>query len=125
MNPDAFISFLPTTDLVRAADFYERVMGLDLALDQGTCRIYRITETAFLGVCRRDPFDDVQPVITTIVADDVDGWYRRITEAGWTEVTEPEHSETYRLVHIWVKDPDGNQLEVQRFDDPSWAGGAA
>jgi predicted enzyme related to lactoylglutathione lyase len=119
--PDALISFLPATNLTRSADFYERVMGLDLVLDQGRCRIYRVTQSAYLGVCQREPFDEVQPVITTIVSDDVDGWYQRITAAGWTEVTEPEHSETYRLVHIWVKDPDGNQLEVQRFDDPDWA----
>lgn len=123
MNTDAFISFLPTTDLVASADFYERVMGLGLTLDQGTCRIYRITDSAYLGVCQRDPFDDVQPVITTIVSNDVDGWFERVVNAGWTDVTEPEHSETYKLVHIWVKDPDGNQLEVQRFDDPDWASG--
>lgn len=121
MNPDAFISFLPSSNLERSADFYSRVLGLELVLDQGTCLIYRLTDSAYVGVCQREPFDNVQPVITTIVADDVDGWHRRITTAGWMDVTDPEHSEEYALTHIWVKDPDGNQLEVQRFDDPDWA----
>jgi catechol 2,3-dioxygenase-like lactoylglutathione lyase family enzyme len=121
VNVDAFISFLPSTDLGRSADFYERVLGLELVLDQGTCRIYRVTESAYLGVCQREPFDEVQPVITTLVADDVEGWHTRIVRSGWAEVTEPEHSEVYGLVHIWVKDPDGNQLEIQRFDDPNWS----
>lgn len=121
MNADAFISFLPSTDLRRSADFYERVLGLGLVLDQGGCRIYRVTDTAYLGVCERGPFDDVQPVITTLVADDVEGWHKAIVDAGWGEVTEPEHSDAYQLVHIWVTDPDGNRLEIQRFDDPNWS----
>ena len=33
------ITFLDTRDLARTADFYERILGLRLARDQGTCRI--------------------------------------------------------------------------------------
>lgn len=120
MNVDGFISFLPSTDIDRSADFYERVLGLQLVLDQGGCRIYRLTDTAYLGVCQREPFEDVQPVITTLLADDIDGWHAAIVATGWPDVTEPEHSDAYRIVHIWVTDPDGNKLEIQRFDDPDW-----
>ncbi len=34
------ITFLDTRDLARTADFYERILGLRLARDQGSCRIY-------------------------------------------------------------------------------------
>lgn len=121
MIPDALITFLPSTDLERSADFYAHVLGLVLVLDQGTCQIYRVTESSFIGVCQRSEFGDAEPVITTIVANDVDGWYQRVIDAGWTDVSEPEHSAAYKLYHIWVTDPDGNKLEVQRFDDPNWA----
>lgn len=120
MIPDALISFLPSTDLERSADFYGGVLGLTLVLDQGTCQIYRVTESSFIGVCQRGAFDNAEPVITTIVANDVDGWYQRVIGAGWTEVSKPEHSDAYKLHHIWITDPDGNKLEVQRFDDPNW-----
>jgi catechol 2,3-dioxygenase-like lactoylglutathione lyase family enzyme len=120
MIADAFISFLPSGDLGRSADFYERVLGLDLIVDQGTCRIYRVAGTAYVGVCLRDPFDEVQPVITTLVADDVDGWCARIVANGWSIEVGPEHSDGYSLYHAFFRDPDGNRLEIQRFDDPAW-----
>ena len=47
------ITFLDTRDLARTADFYERVLGLRLARDQGTCRIYHVSGTAYLGFCQR------------------------------------------------------------------------
>ncbi len=121
MTPDALITFLPSNDLGRSAAFFEGVLGLVLVLDQGTCLIYRVTESSFIGVCKRNEFSDAEPVITTIVADDVDGWYQQVADAGWTDVSEPEHSDTYELYHMWVTDPDGNKLEVQRFDNPNWA----
>jgi len=124
VRSDAFISFLPSSDLVRSADFYERVLGLSLTLDQGTCRIYRVTDTAFLGVCQRETFTDVQPVITTLVADDVDGWCEEIVAADWPIDVGPEHSQNYQLYHAFFKDPDGNLLEIQRFDDPQWSSGS-
>ncbi|MEZ5175783.1 MAG: VOC family protein [Acidimicrobiia bacterium] len=125
MTPDSLISFLPSTDLDRSEAFYVGVLGLDLVLDQGSCRIFRVTDSAYIGVCTREGPADSGTVVTTIVADDVDGWHKRITDAGWAAVTAPEHSAAYRLHHFWVTDPDGNRLEVQRFDDPQWAASAS
>jgi len=38
---DQQITFLYTRDLATTAQFYEEILGLRLALDQGDCRIYR------------------------------------------------------------------------------------
>src|SRR5262245_200512 len=45
------ITFLETRDLARTADFYERVLGLRLARDQGRCRVYHVSGNAYLGFC--------------------------------------------------------------------------
>ena len=50
---DQQVTFLYTRDLGATARFYEQVLGLDLVLDQGTCRIYRISADGFLGFCQR------------------------------------------------------------------------
>jgi len=47
------ITFLDTRDLRRTADFYERVLGLRLARDQGTCRIYHVSGSSYVGFCER------------------------------------------------------------------------
>ena len=49
---DQLVTFLYTRDLATTADFYERIIGLDLALDQGSCRIYQVSNTAFVGFCQ-------------------------------------------------------------------------
>src|SRR2546427_3982593 len=40
------ITFLDTSDLARTADFYEWILGMRLARDQGTWRIYRVSGDA-------------------------------------------------------------------------------
>jgi len=118
---EALITFLPSTDLVASRDFYGRVLGLELAVDQVTCLIFKVTATAYLGVCERVSARGGESVITTIVSDDVDGWCTRISEAGWTIDSGPEHSSTYGIYHAFMRDPSGNQIEIQRFDDPTWS----
>ena len=82
---DAQITFLYTRDLSRSARFYEHVLGLELAVDQGSCRIYRIKESsAFLGICQRDDApENTSSLIFTLVTSDVDLWHDRIVARGW------------------------------------------
>ena len=118
---DGLITFLPVTDLAGSRDFYERVLGLELVVDQTTCLIFRVTDTGYLGICEKAESNDSEGVITTLVADDVDGWSARISDAGWPIELGPEHSATYGIYHVFVMDPSGNRIEIQRFDDASWA----
>ena len=116
---DAGITFLRVSDLKHSHRFYFDVMGLEMVVDQGGCRIYRLTDSAFLGICeRQEPIGS--NVIVTIVGDDVDGWYRRLTEAGVETDGQPRDNEEYRIYQFFAKDPDGHLLEFQRFWDDDW-----
>lgn len=73
------ITFLYTRDLMRTAHFYETIIGLKLWLDQGTCRIYQVSESGLLGFCQReDAATEHRDIIYTIVTDEVDGWYNTL-----------------------------------------------
>lgn len=113
---DAQITFLYVADLERAAAFYGGVLGLELARDQGACRIYQVAGHGYLGVCGHRP-PEPGGVIVTLVSDDVDGWAERLTTAGY-QVDGPDHNERFALYHLFVRDPDGHLVEIQRFDDP-------
>ena len=76
-----------------------------------------------LPSARLHPQTDSLFPITTLVADDVDGWCAAIVERGGVIDSGPEHSSTYAIHHAFLRDPDGNVLEIQRFDDPNWASG--
>lgn len=104
----------------RSVRFYEDGLGLTLVLDQGGCRIYRLTSDSYLGVCVRDT-DVASNVVFTIVSDDVDGWHDRITGAGIATDGPPRDNDEYRIYHFFVTDPDGHTLEVQRFWDADWS----
>jgi catechol 2,3-dioxygenase-like lactoylglutathione lyase family enzyme len=123
MIADAQITFLPSSDLARSREFYEGTLGFDLVVDQGSCHIFRTAPAGFVGTCLRDRVTASDGVIFTVVVDDVDGWCARIAAGGGPDAIErgPEHSEHYGIYHAFLRDPDGNLIEVQRFDDPNWA----
>ncbi len=119
---DQQVTFLYTRDLERSAAFYGETLGLPLVLDQGGCRIYRVSSDGFLGLCRCGESRPCNPegVIVTFVSDDVDGWYERLKAKGVTFETPPRDNRAFNIYHCFLRDPDGYQIEIQRFDDPAW-----
>lgn len=122
MHPsiDSSITFLRVVDLEVSHEFYERGLGLDLVLDQGGCRIYRLTADSYVGVCERAD-SQTSDVIVTIVTDEVDRWHQDLADRGVAADGPPRSNDEYGIYHFFVTDPDGNLIEVQRFLDPRWA----
>lgn len=115
------VTFLATQDLEANAAFYENALGLPLILDQGVCRIYRVGKDAFLGFCEHLPMTiGEQPVIVTLVSQDVDGWYEHVLQRGIAVEKRPAMNTTYNIYHFFMRDPDSYLVEVQRFLDPEW-----
>jgi catechol 2,3-dioxygenase-like lactoylglutathione lyase family enzyme len=118
-----FITFLYVEDLERSDRFYAGTLGLPLVVDQGSCRIFRVADGAFLGVCERPGRSNPAGMIVTLVSDEVDAWHDRLSALGVQVEQAPQESETYRVYHAFYRDPDGHLLEIQRFLDPGWASG--
>ncbi len=119
---DSQITFLYADDLARSASFYEEALGLKLALDQGGCRIYRVTGSgAFIGVClAADAPVEPASIIFTLVTPDVDLWYARICGLGWECEDAPRYNDVYDIYHFFVRDPSGYRIEIQRFPEADW-----
>jgi len=116
---DANITFLRVADIERSHAFYADGLGLALVLDQGGCRIYRLTDTSYLGVCERtEPVSS--NVIVTIVSQDVAGWHELLTSVSADVDGPPRDNPDYRICHFFAQDPDGHLIEVQRFWDADW-----
>ncbi len=113
------VTFLYTADLAATARFYEEIIGLSLALDQGSCRIYQVSGDGFLGFCQRAGASP-SGVIVTFVTQDVDGWYARCLERGAAFEKAPAFNPDYNIYHCFLRDPNGYLLEIQRFCDPTW-----
>ncbi len=117
---DQQVTFLLVSDLERSTRFYRDVLGLEPVLDQGDCRIFGTTPTAFLGICERTERGDPGSILFTLVTADVDGRHQALVDAGAVCEKAPQHNEKYNVYHAFYRDPDGYLIEIQRFLDPAW-----
>ncbi|MEJ1932377.1 VOC family protein [Nostoc sp. NIES-2111] len=115
------ITFLYTNDLTTAAQFYENKLGLELWLDQGSCRIYSVCGSAYVGLCQISetstlPSAGKSGVIFTLVTQQVDEWYEYLKELGVEFEKPPTFNEKYKIYHCFLRDPNGYLIEIQRFN---------
>jgi predicted enzyme related to lactoylglutathione lyase len=111
------ITFFYYRDLPAAIRFYEAVMGLRLAIDQGWSKIYRISGQAHLGLVdeargmhRSAP---EKPVQLCIRVPDVDAWHRYATAQGVAGLSKLFVNEALGIRAFVFEDPEGYQIEVQ------------
>jgi catechol 2,3-dioxygenase-like lactoylglutathione lyase family enzyme len=115
---DHQITFFYTRDLSATAHFYENMMGLTLSRDQGDCRIYHVTHSAYIGFCQRTTAPEMpEGVIICLVTPDVDTWYRNLIEKGVQFEKPPATNPQYNIYHCFLRDPSGYLIEIQRFLD--------
>jgi len=116
---DGLITFLYYRDLERAAEFYEEVMGFELAVDQGWAKIYLVTDGAHIGVVDESKgyhkSSPTKPVMVTLVVPDVDAWYRHIRNMGVVTLSEPHDVAELGLRMFLLEDPEGYVIEIQKF----------
>jgi catechol 2,3-dioxygenase-like lactoylglutathione lyase family enzyme len=119
---DQFVTFVYCADLARAVHFYEELIGLDLVLDQGSCRIYRAAGDGFFALCQENDIRSPAPagVILTFVTAEVDAWHEYLMAAGVEIEKPPQLYERYNIYHLFARDPDGHLIEFQTFRDPAW-----
>lgn len=118
---NAQIGWVYTHDLDSTAEFYREILGLECIRDEGSARIFKTGNTAFIGVCRA--FDDrvVEPRggMISIVTDDVDGWYQHLTDNGLAIENPPRRLEQFGIYSFFVSDPNGYVIEFQQFESGS------
>ena len=114
---DGQIVFTYTDDLEASARFWAETVGLELALDQGACRIFRTGPASFLGVCRLpDRPRAIAGVTITLLTDDVDGWHARLSARGVVFEQAPRAIPEFSVYACLFHDPNGYRVEIQRFE---------
>lgn len=115
------VTFLYTEDLDGSSVFYRDVMGLEFVLDQGSCHIYRLSPSSFIGVCTlADRPTSPVGVTISLVVDDVDGFHQALVDKGITFERAPAYSERFNVYSCLFLDPNGYRIEIQQFRDKTW-----
>lgn len=115
------MTFFYTDDLDRLAKFYGETLELPLVLDQGVCRIFRASESSFLGVCnKKDRPRGTKGVMFTFIVRDVMEMFEYLKAKG-VEFEVPPSLRPGALVYsAFFRDPEGYMLEIQEFRDARW-----
>ena len=127
------ITFLYYRDLAQAMRFYEEVMGFELAIDQGWSKIYRIVESAHLGLVDEargmNKWRAKKPVQICIRVPDVAAWHAYARARELPGLSELFQNDQLGIRAFVFEDPEGYQIEVQSATRPGArmlaAGGSA
>jgi predicted enzyme related to lactoylglutathione lyase len=111
------ITFFYYRDLPRAMRFYEDILGLPLAIDQGWCKIYRICPGAHVGLVDEtrgmNKWAAVKPVQLCIRVAQVDDWFAYAQAKGLDNLSKLFVNETLGIRAFVFTDPEGYQIEIQ------------
>lgn len=111
------ITFFYYRDLPTAMQFYEEVVGLRLAIDQGWCKIYEVGGAAHLGLVDEahgmNKAHSIKPVQFCIRVADVDAWYAYARDQGLRGLIELFENDEIGIRAFVFYDPEGYQIEIQ------------
>lgn len=111
------ITFFYYRDLSTAMRFYEEVLGLPLAIDQGWCKIYRICPGAHVGLVDEskgmNKWQATKPVQLCIRVPDVDAWYAYAQEEDLARLSDLFINDEIGIRAFVFDDPEGYQIEIQ------------
>ena len=111
------ITFFYYRDLPRAMAFYEGVLGLPLAIDQGWCKIYRLCPGAHVGLVDEtrgmNKWQAMKPVQLCLRVPDVDAWFAYAQAQGLENLSELFVNDALGIRAFVFTDPEGYQIEIQ------------
>ena len=125
-RPDApntlAITFFYYRDLPAAMQFYEDILGLPLAIDQGWCKIYEICAGAHVGLVDEakgmNKWQAVKPVQLCIRVPDVDAWYAYAKKEQLDGLSDLFIADEIGIRAFVFNDPEGYQIEIQTATRP-------
>lgn len=110
------ITFLYYVDLPRAIAFYEGVLCLPLAIDQGWCKIYRASAGGYIGLVDEkhgmNKANAIKPVQICLRVGDVDAW-KAYLESNDVAMELAKDVPALGIRVIVFRDPEGYQIEIQ------------
>jgi predicted enzyme related to lactoylglutathione lyase len=111
------ITFQYYRDLPTAMAFYEDILGLTLAIDQGWSKIYRIDGQAHVGLVDEargmQKWRAEKTVQLCLRVPDVDAWYAWAQARDVAGLSKMFDSAQLGIRAFVMNDPEGYQIEVQ------------
>ena len=119
LSIQANLVFFYYKDLDNAVEFYSRILGLEEVLDYGFAKIFRISETSYIGLVDETggmhTTAEPKTVTLSFITDDVEVWFEYLSDHG-VEIHHPlSESSRIPIKGFVAKDPEGYLLEFETF----------
>lgn len=114
---EKLITFIYYKDLQKGMDFYGKVLGFPLEIDQGWSKIYRISEAGYVGVVDESrgmhKWHATKTLQICIRVPDADAWYEYCKSIQVENLSQMFQSEELKIKAFVFDDPEGYQIEIQ------------
>ena len=115
---DSNITFLYYEDIEYGAMFMTDILDLELIMDQGFAKVYKINKTAFIGIVQSKNSDNNPGnTLISLNTDNLEQEHKRVSELEVYELTEIQSFPTIPLHSFFFKDKEKHRFEIQRFDN--------
>ncbi len=119
LEVQATVLWLYYRDIPAMEAFYERLLGVDLLVDQGWAKVYEASRTGFIGLVDGErglhQATDEKGVTVSFFTSDVDAWFARVQEQQ-LELRTPDLTDESGRVRVFVAyDAEGYFLEWDTF----------
>jgi catechol 2,3-dioxygenase-like lactoylglutathione lyase family enzyme len=121
LNVQANLLFLYYKDLTLAQEFYANTLGLEMVLDYGFAKLFRISETTYVGLVDEQKgmhkASEPKTVTLSFVTEEIDEWYTYLKNKGVEIRGEVGDATRHPTRGFVAYDPEGYFLEFERFLD--------
>lgn len=116
---DSSITFLYYKDFEKGCTFIEEVLGLNIVMDQGFAKVYKVNDTSYLGAVKGKQGsiegEYKGGTLFSLNTKDVNEEYDRLSKLDVIGLTEIKFFEDIPLKSFFFKDDEGHDFEIQQF----------
>ena len=117
---EGMITFTYYKDIEKAAEFYGEKLGFKMVMGREWVKIFKVGQDSHIGLVDSEKGylkpQEEKPVMLSVFVENVDEWYKMLTEKGVKTNHPPQKSGDIDMRGFLAWDPEGYVVEFLTFD---------
>jgi len=117
---EGMITFTYYKDIEKAAEFYGEKLGFKMVMGREWVKIFKVGQDSHIGLVDSEKGylkpQEEKPVMLSVFVENVDEWYKILTEKGVKTNHPPQKSGDIDMRGFLTWDPEGYVIEFLTFD---------
>ncbi|RLI03990.1 VOC family protein [Candidatus Bathyarchaeota archaeon] len=117
---EGMITFTYYKDIEKAVEFYGEKLGFKMVMGREWVKIFKVGQDSHIGLVDSEKGylkpQEEKPVMLSVFVENVDEWYKMLTEKGVKTNHPPQKSGDIDMRGFLTWDPEGYVIEFLTFD---------